>query len=143
MSILGTALNALGYPGRNALINWILVPLALPAYFVGAKLAGMMGVAIAVALVMGIAATAWFWLSVCRVAGWQLATLIQPILLPTSISVGILLLLQVIPLPLPMLLQPLLLVSLYGISLSLLSKGKIPRSLLTLVGRTLERDQAL
>jgi lipopolysaccharide exporter len=142
MHILGTALNALGYPGRNAFINWMLVPLSVPAYYIGAKLGGSIGVAIAVALVMGVAATAWFWLSVCRVAGWKLATLIQPILLPTSISAASLLLLQVIPLPLPALLQPLLLISLYGISLSLLSKGEIPRSLLKLVRRTIERDKA-
>ncbi|MBW4552666.1 MAG: oligosaccharide flippase family protein [Aphanocapsa sp. GSE-SYN-MK-11-07L] len=142
MHILGTSLNALGYPGKNAFINWMLVPLSVPAYFVGAKLGGAIGVAIAVALVMGVVATAWFWLSVCRVAGWQLSTLIQPILLPTSIAVGSLLLLQVIPLPLPILLQPLLLISLYGISLSVLSKGEIPRSLLKLIKRTLEREKA-
>ncbi len=141
MSLLGTALNALGYPGRNALINWMLVPLALPAYFVGAKLGGMVGVAIAVALVMGVAATAWFWLSVCRVAGWQLATLIQPILLPTSISVGTVLLLPGISLPWPMVLQPLLFVGLYALGLSLLSKGEIPRRLFKLGRRSFQPEQ--
>jgi lipopolysaccharide exporter len=141
MNILGTALNALGYPGRNALINWMLVPLALPAYYVGAKLAGSTGVAIAVALVMGIVATAWFWLSVCRVAGWKITTLIQPILLPTVIPVLIIMTLRVVPLPYPIVLQPLLLVSLYGLSLSVISGGKIPRSLLALTKRTLEGEK--
>jgi lipopolysaccharide exporter len=141
MHILGTALNALGYPGKNAFINWMLVPLSVPAYFVGANLGGAIGVAIAVALVMGVTATAWFWVSVCRVAGWDLATLVKPILLPTSIAIVILAIFQVIPPPFPIILEPLLLIGLYSIALSVLSKGEIPRSLLTLVRRTMEREK--
>ena len=75
MSILGTALNALNRPGINAAINWVLVPISIPSYLLGARLGGITGVAIAVALVMGIVATAWFWLVTCSAAGWKIRTL--------------------------------------------------------------------
>ncbi|BAC89734.1 gll1793 [Gloeobacter violaceus PCC 7421] len=88
MSIIGTALNAFDKPGINARINWVLVPLTLPSYVLGAWLGGVVGVAIAVALVMGAGATGWFWVAVCRTSGWNLGVPAKPVLLPTLAAVG-------------------------------------------------------
>jgi lipopolysaccharide exporter len=138
MGILGTALNALGHPGLNAMINWALVPLSIPAYFVGAKIAGSIGVAIAVALVMGIIATAWFWITTCRVADWPLYGLIQPIVLPTlAIASSIIATLQ-IPFAnnLKSFLQPLIMMIIYGTILSIGSGGRLPKSVFVFTQRS-------
>ncbi|NER25271.1 MAG: oligosaccharide flippase family protein [Symploca sp. SIO1C2] len=127
MSILGTALNALNKPNINAAINWVLVPISLPAFFIGAKFFGVVGVAITAALIMGVVATIWFWVAISRAANWSLATLVQPILLPTfSTTLG---LLTVSFLPFPasfsLLLQPIIFILIYGVALFLLSGGRI------------------
>jgi len=138
MSILGTALNAIDKPNINALINWILVPLSIPAFFVGANFGGVRGVAIAVAMVMGIGASIWFWLAVSRTAKWNIMELLKPVILPT-LTVAIALLI-VINLPfeasLQIVLQPLLLIVIYTIGLSIFSMGRIPRLFVNLVKRS-------
>ncbi len=141
MAILGTALNAIDKPNINAAINWILVPLSVPAFFLGAKLGGVKGVAIAVALVMGIGASIWFWLAVSRAAKWHIMDLFKPVILPTlTITIA---LLTVINLPLPVSLQnflePLLLIAIYVAGLSIFSMGRIPRLLINLVKRSLTK----
>jgi O-antigen/teichoic acid export membrane protein len=141
MSILGTALNAMNYPAINAAINWALVPLSIPTYWVGAWLGGVTGVAIAVAIVMGVAATIWFWLATCRAARWSIKDLSQPVFLPTA-SAGIAVVAAVaVPLPAPWqtFLQPLLLVLVYGVAVSVFSAGRIPQTLTALVKRSLNR----
>lgn len=139
MAILGTALNALNKPHINAAINWALVPLSIPAFFLGAQLGGVTGVAIAVALVMGVGATVWFWLATCRAAGWSVAALSKPVFLPT-VTIGIAVA-AALATPLPAYLQPYLqpplVVLLYGIILSVLSGGRIPRMLIALCKRSL------
>ncbi len=134
MSILGTALNALNKPGINAAINWVLVPVSIPSYLLGAWLGGATGVAIAVALVLGIGATVWFWLATCRVAGWQIITLSKPIILPTVTIVATIAAVLAAPLPLSLqvYLQPVGIIFLYGLVLSILSAGRIPKMWLTL-----------
>lgn len=125
MSILGTALITVNKPGVNAAINWVLIPISFLAYFVGAKLGGSSGVAIAVALVMGVFASAWFWYATCRATGWSIGVLIKPIFLPTTVIVGIILALQLETLP--VYLQTIIATFGYGIALSILSAGRIPR----------------
>jgi O-antigen/teichoic acid export membrane protein len=135
MSILGTALNAMNYPAINAAINWALVPLSIPTYWLGAWLGGVTGVAIAVALVMGVCATIWFWLATCRAARWSIKDLSKPVFLPTA-TVGIAVLAAVaapLPISLQTFLQPLLLVLVYGVAVSVFSAGRIPRMLIDLV----------
>jgi lipopolysaccharide exporter len=129
MAILGTALNALGHPSMNAMINWALVPLSIPAYFIGAKIAGSVGVAIAVALVMGIIATAWFWITTCRAADWPLYSLIQPIVLPTLAIISSIIATLQIPFAnnLQSFLQPLITLIIYGAILSIGSGGRLPK----------------
>lgn len=135
MAILGTALNAMNKPNINAAINWVLVPLSLPTFFLGARLGGVTGVAIAVALVMGVGATVWFWLATCRAAGWSVGDLSRPVFLPT-VTMGITLA-AVLAAPLPVYLQPPVIVLLYAIALSVVSAGRIPRMLITVVKRSL------
>ncbi|MGD1872498.1 MAG: oligosaccharide flippase family protein [Mastigocoleus sp.] len=144
MSILGTGLNAANKPNINAAINWVLVPLSIPAFFIGAYWWGITGVAFAVALVMGVGASIWFWVAMSRSAGWDLGELLKPVVLPT---VGILISLGVainIPYPgisdsLKVLMQFLVLVSIYSLILSFLSQGRIPQLLISLVKRSLSK----
>lgn len=142
MSILGTALNAIDKPNINAAINWILVPLSVPAFFVGAKLGGVKGVALAVAAVMGIGASIWFWLAVSRAAKWHIMDLLKPVILPTlTITIA---LLAVINFPLPASLQnflhPVLLTAIYVAGLSIFSMGRIPKLFVNLVKRCLGKQ---
>lgn len=135
MSILGTALNALNKPHINAAINWALVPLSVPAYFIGVRLGGTIGVAIAVALIMGFGATAWFWIMTCRAANWKITTLIRPVIAPTiataiAVTASVLLpfsgVLKVfIDLP--------VMILVYIAVVSVLSKGEVPRKTIKLV----------
>ncbi len=144
MAILGTALNALNHPGANAAINWALVPLSIPSYIIGVRLGGTTGVAIAVALVMGVGATAWFWVATCRAAGWKLETLAEPIILPTvTISVTVAAVLA-IPLPtyLQAYLQPLAVILIYAVALSIFSAGRVPQMLLGIVKRSLNSKKS-
>ncbi len=139
MSILGTALNAINKPNINAAINWVLVPLSIPAFFFGANLGGVKGVAIAVALVMGVGASIWFWFAMSRAAKWNILELFKPVILPTLTI--IIALFTVINLPLSssvqIFLQPLLLITIYIIGLSIFSAGRIPRLLISLAKRSL------
>ncbi|MBW4670887.1 MAG: oligosaccharide flippase family protein [Cyanomargarita calcarea GSE-NOS-MK-12-04C] len=140
MAILGTALNTLDKPHINAAINWVLVPLSISGFLVGAYLGGVNGVAIATALVMGIAATVWFWIAICYSTGWSIRVLLAPVLLPT-ITIGLILvalLATPIPTHLAPYLQPLAIILGYGIIISLVSKGRVPQMLIDLVRRTLK-----
>ena len=141
MSILGTALNAIDKPNINAVINWVLVPLSIPAFFVGANWGGVTGVAIAVALVMGVGASIWFWLAVSRAAKWNIMELLKPVILPTlTITIALVIVIN-IPLStsLQTFLQPLLVIAIYAIGLSVFSGGRIPELLINLVKRSLNK----
>jgi lipopolysaccharide exporter len=128
MAILGTTLNALNKPGTNAKINWLLVPFSIPAFYLGAQWKGVEGVAIAAALVMGIGATIWFWFATCRSAEWSLTILIKPVLIPTISTILAIVSVLVTPFPTSwqIILQPLVLIIIYGIAISLFSAGRIP-----------------
>ncbi|MBC8122370.1 MAG: oligosaccharide flippase family protein [Gemmatimonadaceae bacterium] len=130
MGILGTALNVLNKPGTNAFINWVLVPLSIPAYLVGAWLGGTTGVAIAVVAVMGVGATLWFWLATCRAAGWPVGIFVQPVMLPT-LAIGVTVAwVFLMPLrPEFQYTQPFAVLSIYAALLSLFSLGRIPQML--------------
>jgi lipopolysaccharide exporter len=138
MGILGTALNALDKPETNAAINLALVPLSIPSYLLGAWLGGTTGVAIAVVMVMGLGATVWFWVATCRVAGWKLSTFVEPVLLPSLIIVVAVA--TVLITPVPILWQPLIVLSIYGLGLAVFSAGRVPHMLLS-VGRRALADK--
>ncbi len=139
MSILGTALNALNHPEVNAVINWLLIPVSLPAFYFGVKWGGVQGLALVVALVMGVGASLWFWVATCRVAGWNLWHLVQPEVLPTLASSLMVAIATSIPFPndiVKWVLQPLVVVLGYLAIVSIASRGQIPRLLLDLSKRT-------
>jgi lipopolysaccharide exporter len=138
MGILGTALNALDKPATNAAVNWALVPLSIPSYLLGAWLGGTTGVAIAVVMVMGLGATVWFWVATCRVAEWELNTFVEPVLLPSLIIV--IAVATVLVTPVPILWQPLIVLSIYGSGLAVFSAGRVPNMLLS-VGRRAFADK--
>jgi lipopolysaccharide exporter len=138
MGILGTALNALDKPETNAAINIALVPLSVPSYLLGAWLGGTTGVAIVVVMVMGIGATVWFWVATCRAAGWELSTFLEPVLLPSLVVV--IAVAMVLVIPVPILWQPLIVLSIYGLGLVVFSSGRVPHMLLA-VGRRALADK--
>lgn len=138
MGILGTALNALNKPSWNAFINWILVPVSIPVFLIGANLNGIVGIAIAVALVMGIGATIWFWFATSRAIECSILFLVQPVALPTiSILVA-----SFVALSIPtnsailFILQTLVLLLIYGIVLTIGSRGRISQKVLTLIRKS-------
>ncbi len=138
MGILGTALNALDKPETNAAINLALVPISIPSYLFGAWLGGTTGVAIAVVMVMGIGATVWFWVATCRVAGWKLSTFLEPVLLPSLVIV--IAVAMVTMTSVPIIWQPAIVLSIYGLGLVVFSSGRVPHMLLT-VGRRALADK--
>ncbi|BAZ09717.1 putative polysaccharide transport protein [Calothrix sp. NIES-4071] len=140
MSILGTALNTLDKPHINAAINWVLVPLSIFGFLVGAHLGGVNGVAYATAFVMGIAATVWFWVAICYFAGWDIRAMLAPVLLPTIIIALVLAIVLTIPFPVKLApyLQPVTIIFAYLIAISLVSGGQVPKMLINLVRRTLK-----
>jgi lipopolysaccharide exporter len=136
MSILGTALNALDKPQVNAAINWVLVPLCIPAFWLSARWGGVMGVALTVAVLMGLGAALWFWVATAQAAGWRLLSLVQPVILPTLTIVAAII--AVIHLPfLQGWLQAIVLVISYGGILAIASWGRIPRLVIEVVRRSL------
>jgi lipopolysaccharide exporter len=138
MAILGNALLSLDKAMTNAVINWALVPLAILSYLVGVNLAGSQGVAIAVALVMGVGATIWFWFATCYAAGWEVLYLIKPVLLPTFTIALSLFLILAIPYPdvLVIYLQPISLVLFYITGISIFSRGRIIKNLVKIIKST-------
>ncbi|WOD37410.1 lipopolysaccharide biosynthesis protein [Nodosilinea sp. E11] len=135
MSILGTTLNALNKPQINAAINWVLVPAAVPAFLIGARWLGIMGVAIAAAGVMGIGASIWFWLATSRVMACPFLLLAKPVILPTGSAAVALWGATLLPdnSPYKLALQPAVLLLIYGFVLSVGSAGRIPQMLISLV----------
>lgn len=138
MAILGVSLIALNKPGVNAAINWVLVPVAVASYVVGAWLGGTRGVATAVALVMGVGATVWFWIATCRVSGWNVKVLAKPVLLPTVVMSTTVAAVVAIPFPanLQPYLQPLTVVLVYGIAMIVITKGQVARMLVDVLKRS-------
>ncbi|MGB7417127.1 MAG: oligosaccharide flippase family protein, partial [Thermosynechococcaceae cyanobacterium] len=136
MSILGTALNALNKPHINAAINWVLVPLCIPAFWLSAQWGGVTAVAVTVSILMGVVATVWFWVATARVARWNLVDLLKPVCLPTLTILAVMA--AVIHLPfLQWWLQPIVLLMGYGSILAIASWGRIPRLVLQVVRQSL------
>lgn len=144
MAILGTGLNALDKPNLNAAINWVLVPLSISAFWIGAVTLGVTGVAIAVACVLGIVASLWFWIAVSRVSGWPLSVLVQPILLPTFAALLAVGLVTQIPTTYAwgMVIQVLGILLIDGLVVAVGSGGQIPRQILNWMRQSTRRAKA-
>ncbi|NEQ54550.1 MAG: oligosaccharide flippase family protein, partial [Leptolyngbya sp. SIO3F4] len=134
-AILGITLNALNKPGTNAFINWLMVPISVPAFLVGAQLNGIVGVAISALCVLGAGATLCFWFVTCRAAGWHISTFIKPILFPTTTLIVSILITLIMPASqnFQFLYRPLIFLILYIALTSLLSVGQAPQLVLTMI----------
>ena len=135
IAILGNTLLSLDKAMTNAVINWALVPLAISSYFIGTNLGGTQGVAVAVALVMGVGASVWFWFATCYAADWRVVDIIKPILLPTLTIIASVLLILNIPYlgDAIVYIKPVFLILFYLVGISVLSRGRIPHMLMGIV----------
>ena len=101
---LNTMLCAKGRPEVNARVNLYIAPVAVVGFIIGAQQGGILGVSIAVALVLGIVWTFFWWWVGCRTLGWSM----MKFLLPCFISVLITLPAIAISFNLPIILKPLI-----------------------------------
>lgn len=75
---LSSMLFAKGRPGINAKINILIAPLGVVSFIYSANAYGIVGVSIAVALVLGIIWTVYWWLVGCRALGWPAIKFLKP-----------------------------------------------------------------
>jgi O-antigen/teichoic acid export membrane protein len=102
-------LSAKGQPGISAKVNLVIAPLAVLSFMIGAWKGGIVGVSIAVALVLGIVWTVYWWWVGCRELGWSL----MKFLIPCFKAALCVLLAILIPLGLPTIFKPLLFIGIY------------------------------
>jgi O-antigen/teichoic acid export membrane protein len=69
---LNTMLSAKGRPHVNARVNLHIAPIAVFSFLIGARQGGIVGVSLAVALVLGIGWTLYWWYVGCHSLGWKL-----------------------------------------------------------------------
>ena len=106
---IGSMLSAKGRPGVNAKVNLYIAPVAILGFLLGAWQAGIVGVSVAVAVVLGISWTvSWWWVG-CRELGWPLMQFLIPSFKAALFAlIGILIALNV-----PFLLKPFLFLAMY------------------------------
>lgn len=104
-------LSAKGRPGVNARVNLYVAPFAALTFLIGAWYGGIVGVSIAVAVVLGILWTFYWWWVGCRELGWSLMKFLIPLFKAALIALlGILMALGV-----PIMLKPFLFIGIYFI----------------------------
>ena len=81
-SSLFSMLVAKGRPDINAKVNLRIAPVAVVGFILGANLGGIVGVSLAVALVLGIGWTVYWWWVACQSLGWSFQKFIAPCFLP-------------------------------------------------------------
>lgn len=106
---LSCMLSAKGRPGVNARVNLHIAPLAALSFAIGVQQAGIVGVSIAVASVLGLVWTVYWWWVGCRELHWPLMTFLIPCFKPVLIA----LLAIFISLAASKLLQPFLFMGIY------------------------------
>ncbi|KYC35492.1 polysaccharide biosynthesis protein [Scytonema hofmannii PCC 7110] len=70
-SQLFSMLSAKGKPGVNAKLSLSIAPVAVLSFVLGARIKGIIGVSIAVAVVLGILWTIYCWWEACRQLNWS------------------------------------------------------------------------
>ncbi len=81
-SSLFSMLVAKGRPDINAKVNLQIAPIAVGSFILGANLGGIVGVSLAVAIVLGIGWTLYWWWSACRHLYWSFPKFITPCFIP-------------------------------------------------------------
>jgi O-antigen/teichoic acid export membrane protein len=110
-------LSAKGRPGVNAKVNLYIAPVAILGFLLGAWQAGIVGVSVAVAVVLGISWTVYWWWVGCRELGWPLMQFLIP-----SFKAALFALLGIlISMSVPVILKPFLFIGLYLICVRFLA----------------------
>lgn len=81
-SPLYSMLVAKGRPDVNAKVNLQVAPIAVLSFFVGAHQGGIVGVSLAVALVLGLGWTLYWWWVGCQKLGWSSKKFLLPCFMP-------------------------------------------------------------
>jgi O-antigen/teichoic acid export membrane protein len=108
-SCLSSMLSAKGRPDINAKVNLQIAPFAVTSFAIGAHLGGIFGVSLAVALVLGVAWTIYWWWFACRTLGWSFRKFIFPCFIPIFLVIPGL----IISIKLPLFIRPVTFVFLY------------------------------
>jgi O-antigen/teichoic acid export membrane protein len=122
-SSLDAMLCAKGYSQINAKVNLQIAPIAVIAFIFGAINGGIVGVSIAVALVLGIGWTLYWWRVGCRTLNWQMTQFIAPCFLAIFIA----LLSSAVSYTLPLIFKPITFMILYTLSIKLLKPKQFDR----------------
>ncbi|MBF2018260.1 MAG: oligosaccharide flippase family protein [Rivularia sp. T60_A2020_040] len=112
-SSLFSMLVAKGRPDINAKVNLQIAPIAVGSFILGANLGGIVGVSLAVALVLGVGWTIYWWWVACRSLGWSFPKFIVPCFVPILLIIPGLL----ISYNLPLLVRPFALILIYLITI--------------------------
>lgn len=86
-SSLYSMLVAKGRPDINAKVNLAVAPVAVFSFIISAQRGGIVGVSIAVALVLGIGWTLYWWWFSCRIMNWSLKKFLFPCFIPILLSI--------------------------------------------------------
>lgn len=84
---LNTMLAAKGRPDVNAKVNLCIAPIAVLSFMIGAQHGDIVGVSIAVAIVLGIVWTFYWWWVGCRVLRWPMLEFLIPCFVPLLIAI--------------------------------------------------------
>jgi lipopolysaccharide exporter len=112
---MNAMLSAKGLTNINARVNLQIAPFAILGFYVGATQGGIVGVAIAVSLILGVLWVIYWWWTGCRILSWPIQEFALPFLLP----LGLALLAILIALPLPIVAKQLAFLAVYVIGLKL------------------------
>ncbi|MBO3457551.1 lipopolysaccharide biosynthesis protein [Aetokthonos hydrillicola Thurmond2011] len=112
-SPLDSMLSAKGRPDINAKVNLYIAPIAVFGFVFGAKYAGILGVSVAVASILGFVWTFSWWLAGCKQFNWSM----RRFLLSCFIPVLLIILPLVISINLPLILKQIVFVLIYILSI--------------------------
>ncbi|MEX0269957.1 lipopolysaccharide biosynthesis protein [Leptolyngbyaceae cyanobacterium UHCC 1019] len=117
---LNNMLSAKGLPKVNAKVNLHIAPIAVIGFVVGAHTGGILGVSIAVALILGIGWTLYWWWMGCKVLGWSLKKFLIPCFTPTFITIPAL----ALSFYLPFVFRPILFTLIYFVGVYVISPSQ-------------------
>lgn len=86
-SPLYSMLVAKGRPDLNARVSLQIAPLAVLSFIAGAYQGGIIGVSIAVAAVLGILWTLYYWWIACKHLHWSMSRFLRPCFIPILLSI--------------------------------------------------------
>ncbi|MGB3636848.1 MAG: oligosaccharide flippase family protein [Rivularia sp. (in: cyanobacteria)] len=112
-SSLFSMLVAKGRPDINAKVNLQIAPIAVGSFILGANLGGIVGVSLAVAIVLGIGWTLYWWWAACRNLHWSFPKFITPCFIPIVLIIPGL----VLSVNLPLFIRPIAFILVYLIAI--------------------------